>query len=29
MSERKRKSNLSKLIQYLERLQVDIEAGKL
>lgn len=29
MSERKRKANLSKLIQYLERLQADIEAGNL
>lgn len=29
MKEQKRKSNLSKLIAYLERLQEDIEAGKL
>lgn len=29
MSEKKRKANLSKIIAYLERLQIDIEAGKL
>ena len=29
MSEKKRKANLSKLVAYLERLQADIEAGKL
>lgn len=29
MTEKKRRANLSKLIAYLERLQIDIEAGKL
>jgi len=29
MSEKKRKANLAKLIKYFERLQADIEAGKL
>lgn len=29
MSEKKRKANLSKLIAYLERLQADIEAGRI
>lgn len=29
MNEKKRKANLSKLIAYLERLQADIEAGKI
>lgn len=29
MSEKKRKANLSKLIAYIERLQADIDGGKI